>query len=532
MTPKTTKSLLIMLAVLLMLTFASAQLTRQNALAQEELTSGSLFLPFIVHDGTPTPTLTLPPTETPTLPESPTPTDTQGAPSTPSPTETPTPLATATDAPAPPASQRRVNAPFFAGDVMFEQMAIFWFGYLSETSNYADVRVGYNQDQLKVYIAVFDRHLWFDTAPSVDTLTDWDAVTLLLDTDSDPVALDNNAHRFIAQLSGDSSPNHRTSYRGSATGWQGATLPFNTIPGWRGSALNNNADTDRGWAMTFSIPFSSLGFDTAPPIGSEWRIALQLHDRDGPAETPQPVQIWPPSMQRDQPDTWGRLRFGLPSYTPPVITPTGETTIRRPTQNHPSVPDADVGSAITNQCPGDDFHIWNEWANRNYGRAPDFNIQNQSDIADWPCFAKYYVTFPLDVIPSNKVIVSATLTLHQFGNAGEAGQAQPSWIQVLTTAEDWQESTITWNNAPLAWENITGNWVNPVGDNWNGWPGVPWTWDVSYAVANAHASGQPARLILYEADSAYHSGKFFVSSDTGDWNIEGRPTLKIVWGNR
>lgn len=510
----------VLLIVLFMLAFISAQPTQQSALAQGEPTSDSIFLPFVVHDETPTPTLTLSPTETPTIP------------AFPAPTETPTSLATATGEPAPPASQRRVNAPFFAGDVAFEQMAIFWFGYLSETSNYADVRVGYNQSGLTVYVAAFDRYLWYDESPSAETLTDWDAVTLLINTDTETSILTDSAFRFVAQLSTAPSADHRSSYRGSAGNWQIASLPFDTLPGWRGEALNNNNGTDRGWAMTFTIPFSTLGLSAAPPTtGSEWRLALQLHDRDGRTEAPQPVQVWPETLQRDQPATWGRLRFGLPIYTPPVIAPAGETIVRRPTQNDASVPDADVGSAITNQCPGDDSHIWNEWANRNYGSATGINIQNQSDISDWPCFAKYYVTFPLDALPPDKIIISATLTLHQFGNAGDANQAQPSWIQVLTAAENWQENTITWNNAPLAWENVTGRWVDPMRSPLN-WPGVPWTWDVTYAVAAAYQNGEPIRLILYEADSAYHSGKYFVSSNTGDWNIEGRPTLRIVWGDR
>lgn len=151
-------------------------------------------------------------------------------------------------------------------------------------------------------------------------------------------------------------------------------------------------------------------------------------------------------------------------------------------------------------------------------------------MADWPCFAKYYVTFPLDGIPSGKVIISATLTLHQFGNAGEPGQAQPSWIQALVASADWQENTITWNNALPAYENIGGAWVEPLAEH-PGWPGVPRRWDVSYAVARAYSRGEPLRLVLYSADSAYHSGKYFVSSDTGDWNSEGRPRLEVVWGN-
>lgn len=110
--------------------------------------------------------------------------------------------------------------------------------------------------------------------------------------------------------------------------------------------------------------------------------------------------------------------------------------------------------------------------------------------------AKYYVTFPLDGISSGKTIISATLTLHQFGNAG-GSEAQPSWIQLLIASGDyWQEATITWNNAPLAYENIGGQWVDPL-ITFPGWPGVPCTWDVSYAVARAYARGEPLRLIIY-----------------------------------
>lgn len=488
----------------------------------------TVYLPAITRQEPPTPTPT--PTTPPTATRTPTATPRPG---------TATPIATMTAPPptSPPATPptttlRRVNAPFFTGDVAFEQMGIFWFGRLSETSNHADVRVGYNQNGLKVYVASFDRRLWYDTTPTLDTLTDWDALTLLVDTNPGGGALGATVYRFVAQLSGDVSASHRAVYQGSTQGWRAANVAFTTIPGWRGTALNNDADSDRGWAMTFEIPFTALGLSGAPATGSEWRLGLQLHDRDGANAAPNPIQSWPDSLQRDQPATWGKLRFGLPGYQRPVVAAAGQTQIRRPTENDPSVPDADVGSTITNQCPGDDFHIWNEWANRNYGGAGDFNIQNQADVADWPCFARYYVTFPIDAIPAGKVIISATLTLHQFGNAGGAGEAQPSWIQVLTAAEDWQEDTITWNNAPHAWENIGGRWVDPVDAGWElGWPGIPWTWDVSYAAANAYAAGSPVRLILYEADSAYHSGKFFVSSDTGDWNIQGRPTLTVAWGN-
>ena len=35
---------------------------------------------------------------------------------------------------------------------------------------------------------------------------------------------------------------------------------------------------------------------------------------------------------------------------------------------------------------------------------------------------------------------------------------------------------------------------------------------------------------LYSADGAQNSGKYFTSSDAGDWDAEGRPTLRVLLG--
>ena len=229
-------------------------------------------------------------------------------------------------------------------------------------------------------------------------------------------------------------------------------------------------------------------------------------------------------MDPQQPATWGQLAFGMPAYGPPSALPV-ETVVVRQGLDGALVPDADVGGGSV--C-GEGLDFWSEWGQANYAGETDLNIQNQADVADWPCFSKYYVTFPLDTIPPGKVIISATLTLHKFGHAGAPGQAKPSWIQVLTVAEDWNEATLTWNNAPLAVENVAVTMVDPV--PMPGWPGARFDWDVGQAVAEAYAAGEPLRLALNSADSAQHSGKYFVSSDTGDWNAEGRPTLTVVVG--
>ena len=191
---------------------------------------------------------------------------------------------------------------------------------------------------------------------------------------------------------------------------------------------------------------------------------------------------------------------------------------------------AAVGGTIGNLCPGNAHFIWNEWGNANFAGAESFNIQNQKDVSDWPCFAKYYVQFPLNLVPQGKVIRSARLILHIWGGS-EPTLARPTFLQILEIDENWQEASLTWNNAPLALQNIAGTWVNPQTENPPDWPGVPYEWDVSLAVERAYTHGLPVRLAVYSADRYQHSGKYFSASETGDWNKAARPTLIIDWGN-
>lgn len=422
---------------------------------------------------------------------------------------------------------RRVNANYFSDDVLFAQQAVFWMGQVTPTTNYANVRVGYNNDKLVVDLAVFDRLIWYDdTSPATTDLENWDAATLYLNltgnTGTMPTA---NSYRFVGQVNHwQPRDNYQTSYRGNGADWDSAPIIFSTTSGWRGN-INDNIDA-RGWTITFEIPFSSLGLIGPPATGSTWGMALVMHDRDDLSGAFIPDQTWPETVNLSQPATWGQLGFGLPAYTPPPAVPGGTTTIRQGL-NGAVVADAHVGGHTICGAP---YHpdYFNGWGDANYAGYIQINIQNQSDVADWPCYSKYYVTFPLNNIPVNKSIISATLVMHQFGNA-DPSQAYSSLIQVSTVAEDWSESTITWNNAPLAKENIAQSWVDVVSGTIV-WPGWKREWDVSRAVAQAYEAGTPLRLALFSADSAYHSGKYFTSSDAEDWDAQGRPTLEILWG--
>ena len=165
-------------------------------------------------------------------------------------------------------------------------------------------------------------------------------------------------------------------------------------------------------------------------------------------------------------------------------------------------------------------------------------IQNQKDVADFPCFSRYYITFPLGFIPHGKVIISATLTLHQFGNSNLGNQhdpenpPNPSYIHIYRVKDAWVEGSLSWNNSPQVYENYSGTWVDPLPD-YPGVPGVARTWDVTQALAAARQSASPQelRLALQSADWAIHSGKYFWSSETASWNSTTPPTLTIVWGN-
>jgi hypothetical protein len=183
-----------------------------------------------------------------------------------------------------------------------------------------------------------------------------------------------------------------------------------------------------------------------------------------------------------------------------------------------------------NTTCGENLYFWTEWGNANYDGAIQVNVQSQWDVADQPCFSKYYITMPIDRLPQGKVIVSASLTLYQFGNSNPQ-EAMPSMVQAFTIAQDWDEATLNWNNAPQLVENVSRTRVEPL-LTYPGLPGVPNTWDVSLAVARAYLSGQPLRLAFYEADAAIHSGKYFHSSDVDQYIVTSRPLLTVVWGNR
>lgn len=443
---------------------------------------------------------------------------------------------------------RRVNVPYFSGDIVWAEASISWLGRVDPPGapgqNYADVRVAYTAEELAIHINVEDYLVWYDRnpTPSGDP-SQYDAVAVYLDIARDWSTTPQIDDYFF--LSGlcmysckDGTNNHRREAQGTGTGWEtGWTGDWSdeSTARWGGckdcpdGTCGPNSPSEcgfnYGWSANIFIPWSTLGLSGPPSEGTVWGLGMTLYDRDGqpPAGAVAP-QTWPENLDPNCPNTWAEMHFGIPEYTPPAAVEEGTTVIRRGL-GQSVVEDSWVGGGGT--CGGG--HNGDPDGD-NHGDDGDLFVANQADIADFPCFSKSFLRFHLDPIPEDKVIISATLSLHHWSNALWE-EAQPSLIWLLTVDEDWDENTLTWNNAPLARENLSATWVDVITpDNNPGRPGVRYDWDATQAVAEACAAGESVNIAMYTADTNQHSSKYLTSSDTGDWNEEGRPMLTVAWG--
>lgn len=431
-------------------------------------------------------------------------------------------------------ARRRVYAPNFPAEIEWAEAGLFWFGRVGSHGgpgqNSTDVRVAYNDDELVIYVNIEDYYIWYnrDATPTSD-LTQYDAVAVYVDTAHDlATSPQQDDYFFFSGLClygcGDGS-NHRREARGTGGGWdfawQGAWTDGTWASWFQGQGYNDDL-WDYGWWSYIHIPWTALGLSGPPTQGTLWGLGVFLYDRDGqpPGGSVAPER-WPETFSADNPSTWGELAFGLATYTPQPALPQGTTVIRRGLGDS-VVEDAWVGGGgnCTGGHEGDPEHD-------NYGGHSDLYVENQSLIADFPCFSKSFLRFDLADIPPGKTIISATLTLHHWGNAS-GDLAQPSMIWLLVVDGDWEEYTLTWNNAPLALENLTTTSVDVL-TSFPGWPGVPYEWDATQAVAEAYAAGEPLNVAFYTANTNFNSSKYFKSSETGV-NEVARPTLTVVWG--
>ncbi len=434
---------------------------------------------------------------------------------------------------------RRVNVPYSSTGVPWGETAIFWFGQNKQgvpSRNYTDVRVAYTAEALQIRATIVDYYLWYNKTPSAaDDLTEYDAVAIYLDTALDRAAAPQaddytflvGAHHWPSQ---NATQYHRQAQGDGVdwdTGWTADWADYEAMQWWCNTGPNSNeCGIDFGWTTIFTIPWGTVGVVGPPPEGTLWGLGVQLYDRDDdpPAGYVAP-EYWPETFDADSPATWGELHFGYADYERPPNVPEGTTMIRAASTTDNTVEDSWMGGG--GSCGGG-----HEGGSEiNHGDNNALFSGTETAPAHFPCFNKSYLRFSLDAIPAGKTIISASLTLHLWGNAGGTGQALPSWVHLFTVSDPWDEMAIHWNNAPLAQENVSATWVHPYSRPGNiEWPGDPYTWDATQAVAEAYAAGRPVSLAIYGSDNAQHSSKYLLASETGDWNVAGRPALNVTWG--
>jgi len=417
-----------------------------------------------------------------------------------------------------------------SGRPAWQEASMLWFGHqTTDQDNYVDVRVAYDDDELLIRFTVIDLFLWYPEAAQLPAdLTQWDAVDVLLDTSADSTAIpqaDDYRFRVAMRLSYVSNQEaYWDDARGDGSGWDSSWTPGSmwhneTWPAWYfDPGVNQNNGYDAGWTAIIRIPFASLGYSGAPASGTTWGLGLICYDRDNvsgssPVLAPKP---WPASAVVDRPSTWGRMVFNPPSYTSPTAVVQGTATI--------------IASSDAYVQGGRDGGGSSNHSDENFGDAHELFIQAESTTAHFNHFQRTYLKFDLSGIPADKTIVSATLTLYQFGN-DDCHTASPSLIHLFQLHDDWNEDSITWNNSPQAWQNLTSTWVEVIcPEDWPGWPGVPYNWDATQVVAEAYAEGGPVNIALYTSDTERDSGKYFVSRHSTI--TAGRPRVTVTWGQQ
>ncbi|GAB4200888.1 MAG: DNRLRE domain-containing protein [Sandaracinaceae bacterium] len=462
------------------------------------------------------------------------------------------------------------------GRVDWQRVAPFWFGRVGTHDNAIDGRIVWTDEGLLVRAAVYDRQIWDEAGPD-DGLSEWDSLTLLLDLDGEDDAkgaIDARSLRIDAQ-----ARRHGTDRATVRRGERGVWVPVGIEPGELSDRRDPDAvllergyrggerDDSRGWHVSFFVGWRALGL-TGPPTEGErvLRFAMRAFDRDDASGTRRGAeQTLPLGLAADAPPSaWGRIELvpaailswaesgaGAGRSATAYTIGSPDLPFRPGTEREISIREGamlgDVVVTVENAAVGASERLCSDDDDYNFGEGPDsfggnvgrmyFHVQQQADYADWPCFARAHIRFPLDAVPPGTIVVSARLVMHHKQPTSGGDEGERSLIHVVHVGNTlrgrdvpWTEDDLAWNDAPLPIENLAGAWGDRTGVTETGWDDLPeWRWDVTRAVRRALADGAVS-FALQSTDSEYHTGKEFVrSEDFPDWgDPTQRPRLDLV----
>lgn len=453
----------------------------------------------------------------------------------------------------------------FSSDPSWQRTTPFWFGTLGTSGVSAECRAAWTSDGLVLRVVSLDRRIYDEAGPQDDP-AEWDALTLLVDAGTDSPSVTGTSRRIVVQAHRQGT-DRQAGYVGQDGNWVPADVVFVPLTSASAASIGlekgyrgEGRDDSRGWHVVASLGWDVLGIAMPGASSLTLRVGIIVHDRDDMEGSRVQQARWPSEeMREDDPQTWGLLELvpfafsdwnasGASSsksgaayvigHAPAPFAPGTERTVEiRSGIGDVQVQNASIGASGV-LCSGDDDY--------NFGDGPDsfggetrreyFHVQNQADYADWPCFARAYVRFPL-ALPADAVVVFARLVLHHKQPTSGGDEGERSLIHAFWTSSalrnsnlPWTTENLTWNNAPLPLENLAGAWGDRTGVMETGWDDLPeWSWDVTRAVALSRSESSIS-FALFSSDDEYHTGKEFVrSEDFPDWGDPTfRPTLEIV----
>lgn len=379
---------------------------------------------------------------------------------------------------------RGLNVPFvtdkFQEDSQYKS-ALTWFGDVHEEPSlnirnnsvitrayYYDKGAGANGDDefdrgMFLFSHVIDRRLFYDTSAPYDDPQLWDSVSYYFyKTNSPGSTINSNAYKITLGFNGNQSlpsSNYVKAWQDSNSDglWEPKTIDaycpdgfcnVRVVSSYEGDGINADLD-NRGWRSQIDLPFNFFADDIMykPDVGDIWYWAVEVNDKDSAAGGVS-QEKWPTTANLSNPSTWAQFRFADGNltedddvYIPDTAGTSGNVTIIN-NVNGAVTEDIAVGGgslcgALNQGENNDDFRYssgafsGNGWGYRIYddetlpSQYEFLNIQNQNNIADWPCFSRPYFKYPLTQVPAGKVIESATLKLYQFGNAGPSIYGAP-----------------------------------------------------------------------------------------------------------
>ena len=324
-------------------------------------------------------------------------------------------------------------------------------------------------------------------------------------------------------------------YSDMGTNW----APFSQSP-------NNTLYDSIGTVATARLPWASMG-RSSPPHHETWRFAIVVHDRDATIETfDMPPQSWPvANLDTAVPTNWGALSFsgasfrqfdeafadtGHPAeaywqeYVPDEYIEGTEGTLRIPVAETVAV--GGVGFDLCGERYGSRKHsFYTVWP---YQTHPDDApyIQNQGNIADWPCFSRSYLRVPLAGQTADldgKVVLSAKLKLTQQFNTG-LYHGYRMMVQLdHVDPNNWQgRATANWNNTAIGTSNIAATWF----EQRNSGNFFELSWDVTQdftANQNQAFLAYSAYILGYDL----HMGSTFADENHPDF----APYLEITYAS-